>query len=110
MAISEALKRVRSHSNVIGVGVISSRGALVESSGEFDESCARSCARLIAVATRALEDGECAENDHDTEIVRAQRGDREIVVARCGAVALAVATHRRPTPPARAALCDAQES
>lgn len=94
VAISEALKRVRSHSNVIGVGVISSRGALVESSGEFDERAARRAARLIAVATHALEDGESAENDDDAEIVRAQRGDRELVVARCGAVALAVATHR----------------
>lgn len=92
IAVSEVFKRVQSHSNVIGLGMISPRGELLSSSGTFDAALGRRAARLVAVATSTLEQTGEDENsiDTDAEIVRARRGDRELVVARCDDVILAV--------------------
>ena len=72
MTIDEALKRVRSHADVLGAGVVA------------------------AVAAHAVEDASdeegCDSPSRSMETVRARRGDRELIVTRCGGVVLAVST------------------
>jgi len=99
MTIDEALKRVRSHADVLGAGVATASGELVRAAGDFDACAARRAARLVAVAAHAVEDardeGEGEESDSTSgsmETVRARRGDRELIVTRCGEVVLAVST------------------
>lgn len=100
MTIDEALKRVRSHADVLGAGVATASGELVRAAGDFDARAARRAARLVAVAAHAVEDardeGEGEETSDSTsgsmETVRARRGDRELIVTRCGEVVLAVST------------------
>jgi len=102
MTIDEALKRVRSHADVLGAGVVTASGELIRAAGDFDARAARRAARLVAVAAHAVEDARDEEEEEETgtsdstsgsmETVRARRGDRELIVTRCGEVVLAVST------------------
>ena len=38
VSVDEALKRVVSHADVVGAGIMTSRGALVERSGDFSDA------------------------------------------------------------------------
>ena len=43
VSVDEALKRVVSHADVVGAGIMTSRGALVERRGAFSDADARTC-------------------------------------------------------------------
>lgn len=96
MTIDEALKRVRSHADVLGAGVATANGELIRAAGDFDARAARRAVRLVAVAAHAVEDASdeegCDSPSRSMETVRARRGDRELIVTRCGGVVLAVST------------------
>jgi hypothetical protein len=92
VSVDEALKRVVSHADVVGAGIMTSRGALVERRGAFSASDARASCRMVAVASQAITSGSGGGSDDDDdgiEMVRARRGACELVVARCGGVVIA---------------------
>jgi hypothetical protein len=92
VSVDEALKRAVSHADVVGAGIMTSRGALVERRGAFSDADARTSCRLVAVASHAIISGSGGgidDNDDGIEMVRARRGACELVVARCGGVVIA---------------------
>ncbi len=82
MTIDEALERVRSHADILGAGVATANGELILAAGDFDAR---------AVEDASDEEG-CGSPSRSMETVRARRGDRELIVTRCGGVVLAVST------------------
>ena len=84
VSVDEALKRVVSHADVLGAGIMTSRGATIETRGAFDDADARASCRLVAVASHAIISGSggCIDDDDDgIEMGRARRGACELVVA-----------------------------
>jgi len=100
ITIEEALKRVRSHANVTGAGVLTHGGRLIAAVGAFDSRDAARCARFAAVAARAVDDADELDAPSDdersrdegraVELARVRTNSRELVLTRCSNVILAV--------------------
>ena len=90
VALDEALKRVRSHGDVVGAGVMTRSGELLQRVGDFSRERARRCVRLVSVGSHALV-GDDDDDDDVVEISRVRRGDCELVVTRSADVVVGVA-------------------
>jgi len=92
VALDEALKRVRSHGDVVGAGVMTRSGELLQRVGDFSRERARRCVRLVSVGSHALVGDDDDDDDDDVvEISRVRRGDCELVVTRSADVVVGVA-------------------
>ena len=93
VALDEALKRVRSHGDVVGAGVMTRSGELLQRVGDFSRERARRCVRLVSVGSHALvgDDDDDDDDDDVVEISRVRRGDCELVVTRSADVVVGVA-------------------
>ena len=91
VALDEALKRVRSHGDVVGAGVMTRSGELLQRVGDFSRERARRCVRLVSVGSHALVGDDDDDDDDVVEISRVRRGDCELVVTRSADVVVGVA-------------------
>lgn len=93
IAMDDALTRIRAHKQVISCGILTSRGELLTSAGDFDAADASRCARAFAVATSAASGGDDAggdDDDDDVELVRVRVRGRELILTRSSNAIIAV--------------------